>query len=1456
MHRNRFPKSGSRPKRRARQMFFESLEARQLLVADIDIGTIWETYEGNYVPPQEYKAGSAGFLTAPAAGSAQSIAINYLKQNAASFGAAAGDFNHYTVSKQYTDAHNGITHIYLQQTFNGLPVADAVAAVNISQQGQILTAGSNFVTGLPHPAQNTAPTTGINAQDAMLIVSGATLRYLGDPIVATPQGGQSQKTVFSGAGIQPLSTDPIPVELHYVAKPGGGVELAWKVTAQNPGMTHWFEASVSAQPGPRYQQVIRLVDWVHQASYNVFPVPVGDPLDGARMNVFNPQDPVASPFGWHDTNGIAGAEFFDTRGNNVNAQEDTNGDNAGGARPASPTLDFNFPLVLPGAPNTYQDAAITNLFYWNNINHDVTYHYGFDEVSGNFQAMNYTGQGLGGDPVEADAADGSGTNNANFGTPPDGISPRMQMFLFDITNPGRDGDLDGFIVTHEYGHGVSNRLTGGPANAGALNSLQSGGMGEGWSDWLGLIFTQKPTDTRDTPQTFGTWLYGQAADGPGIRRFPYSYDMNINGQTLGDFNGGFPANEVHNAGELWCSALWDMTWNLIDRHGFDPDLYNGTGGNNIALQLVLDGMKLQPANPSFLEARDAILAADAALTGSDNFEEIWNAFARRGFGLSADDGPDADSEVVVEAFDRPPPMTRVQGTVFNDKNGNGQVNGGDNPLEGWTIYVDANNNSRLDQGERSSISGANGKYSLTLNTIGTFTIREIVQQDWRVTKPTSGSYTISTSAGRTQTGKHFLNQEIPGEIHGLKYNDLNGNGERDAGEPGIEGVVVYVDINKNGSIGVMEQGAVTNNLGRFTIKNVLVGTDYHVREVFQPGMVQMFPDPLDTATLGGAHTGVVVTRNAITRNIDFGNMVALDFGDAPASYGTLLANNGPRHGILPGFGLTLTPSSGVGVVDAEANGMPTAGANGDDAVPGAGPDDENGVLIFGSVTPGQTSTVQVGVRTGGFSTGVLQGWIDFNRDGDFLDANERIITDRFLGTGVHLIQFQVPIEASLGATYARFRYGYERGIGPRGPALAGEVEDYSINVLENVPIAVNDVFPDAAFGDPLIQRNSGFDDNALNVLRNDFGTIANPQPEIVAADFPGGQQTTAAGGTVLFVSATGALLYAPLPGYTGVDSFTYRVTDGTTISPPATVTINVSQSAPVAVDDIVRLAPDVANQDIFVLANDFGPPGATLTIKPGSVVPLPGSTIPPGTSLTISGSKLVFTPASGFRGTVQYQYTIGVPGFTDSTATVTIQVTDGDQTPGPTHAAIFSVQYLDKDGVPLGANPMIDFADGFFFAQVIANDPVGTVAGVPETTGVEAAYIDLLVQNLRKDNPNLPDIVRPVTIGNNPPRFDINFSSQYELARLNSAEFSDTGFLNEIGGTHDPFGGAIGNGPKVVMTVRFQIVGTGEVRIQPDHADSAGTGVILFDSTNIFNDPFVLTDDQVFMQVPNTLRIV
>jgi hypothetical protein len=358
---------------------------------------------------------------------------------------------------------------------------------------------------------------------------------------------------------------------------------------------------------------------------------------------------VASPYGWNDDNGVNGPEYTYTRGNNVWAQEDANNNNGTGYSPTSATLDFDYALNLGGAPSTYQDAAITNLYFWNNLMHDVWYQYGFNEASGNFQQNNYGRGGSGSDYVYADAQDGGGTNNANFATPSDGTKPRMQMYVWNYTTPNRDGDLDNCVIAHEYTHGISNRLVGG-GNVNCLTNAEQ--MGEGWSDWFALMMTIEPGDQGTDRRGMGTYVIGQTTSGTGIRPAPYSTDFAQNNYTYVATNNTALA-VPHGIGFVWCTILWEVSWDLINAYGFDPNLYTGTGGNNIAMHLIIDGLKLTPCNPGFVDARDAILLADQNTYGGAHLGLLWNAFARRGLGASASQGSSMSRLDQVEAYDTP-----------------------------------------------------------------------------------------------------------------------------------------------------------------------------------------------------------------------------------------------------------------------------------------------------------------------------------------------------------------------------------------------------------------------------------------------------------------------------------------------------------------------------------------------------------------------------------------------------------------------------------------------------------------------------------------------------------------------------------------------------------------------------------------------------------------------------------
>ena len=270
--------------------------------------------------------------------------------------------------------------------------------------------------------------------------------------------------------------------------------------------------------------------------------------------------------------------------------------------------------------------------------HDLSYIYGFNESSRNFQNNNQGRGGAGADYILAESQDGGGINNANFSTPADGGRGRMQMYLWTAPAPDRDGDVDNGIVAHEYAHGISNRLTGNGSTC--LTNVEQ--MGEGWSDYLGLMITHDwanslPGDGFSKPRGIGTYALNQPITGTGIRQYRYSTDMSVNPLTYANLA---TVAVPHGVGTIWCNTIWDMTWEIIQLQGINPNIFNLTagGGNAIALKLVMEGMRLQPCSPGFIDGRNAILKADTIFYGAQYSCAIIKAFAKRGMGIGASQG--------------------------------------------------------------------------------------------------------------------------------------------------------------------------------------------------------------------------------------------------------------------------------------------------------------------------------------------------------------------------------------------------------------------------------------------------------------------------------------------------------------------------------------------------------------------------------------------------------------------------------------------------------------------------------------------------------------------------------------------------------------------------------------------------------------------------------------------------
>ncbi|KAF1846149.1 extracellular metallo proteinase 2 [Cucurbitaria berberidis CBS 394.84] len=529
------------------------------------------------------------------------------------------------VDDHYVGA-NGIAHFYFKQTANGLDIDTADFNVNIGRDGTVFSFGNSFYKGAIPAAPSVSKRDTVEPANALKsAVSILQLPVSAESATAEPKEAHETFAIKQTSG---TVSEP-EARLVYVQDAAGNLKLTWRV--ETDIMSNWLLTYVDAESG---NQVHAVVDYSADASYQVYPWGLNDPTEGGRVILDDPFDSQASEFGWHSTQ----QQFFKTtRGNNGVAQ--TNWDNKvdgllGLPRPYSENLKFYYPYSLNETDyKKYANASVTQLFYTSNTYHDLLHELGFNERAGNFEINNNGQGGLGNDFVYLNAQDGSGVNNANFATPPDGQAPRMRMYIWTNTQPVRDCSFEAGVVIHEYTHGLSNRLTGGPRNSGCLSMLESGGMGEGWSDFFATAIRLKRSDTRSTDYSMGAWVAGNPK---GIRNYLYSTDTTVNPQTYADAD---LYQRVHPIGNIWASILYEVLWNLIDKHGKNdrgtPEFDNNgvpTDGKYLAMKLVMDGMALQPCNPTFVLARDAIIDADKALTGGANACELWTGFAKRGLG--------------------------------------------------------------------------------------------------------------------------------------------------------------------------------------------------------------------------------------------------------------------------------------------------------------------------------------------------------------------------------------------------------------------------------------------------------------------------------------------------------------------------------------------------------------------------------------------------------------------------------------------------------------------------------------------------------------------------------------------------------------------------------------------------------------------------------------------------------
>jgi Fungalysin metallopeptidase (M36)/PKD-like domain/Fungalysin/Thermolysin Propeptide Motif len=636
------------------------------------------------------------------------ITKQYLNENTAKYKLSLLDISDMKISSQYLSPTTGWYHIYFNQTVEQVEVYNGLLAVTL-KDNKVAFAANSFIASVETKISSSKIAT-LNTEAALQKAAAAVgipsldVSKIKELSKVNLDNGKLSKVIYED---KQLSNEKIEVKLYWLPvennigeKLNTNLILTWDVKFLTKDGQHSWNIHVDANTGNVIQKKDEVIHCDfgkpdhanHEASglcnktetpamlsptangYNVFDYPLESPSHGARTIVTSPYTrfiPAAvgpgATNGWHND---GTTDYTYTRGNNVWAKDDIANDNEGtiGSYPSSATLDFNHPYTLGTATAAANlNACITNLFYWNNVIHDVLWRYGFDEPSGNFQASNLGKGGVGNDFVQADAQDGSGTSNANFSTPVDGGNGRMQMYIWaNVGSPlyQPDSDFDNGVIGHEYGHGWSIRLTGGPANSSCLQNAEQGG--EGWGDYNALMLTTNwsvltPTlASANLPRGIGTYVLGQSpATGAGIRPYRYSYDKATynNVVTYGKVADATNFSQPHGIGSIWATMLWDMTWEIILQDNFiAPNIYDvptviaNMRGNIAAYKLVNEGLRLQACSPSFVQARDAIFQADLLLFGGRYRCAIGKAFARRGLGVNATTGASANDRVITEDF--------------------------------------------------------------------------------------------------------------------------------------------------------------------------------------------------------------------------------------------------------------------------------------------------------------------------------------------------------------------------------------------------------------------------------------------------------------------------------------------------------------------------------------------------------------------------------------------------------------------------------------------------------------------------------------------------------------------------------------------------------------------------------------------------------------------------------------
>jgi extracellular elastinolytic metalloproteinase len=543
-------------------------------------------------------------LTAPVAEAPEAVARGFVVRHAALFGLTATDAAALEPIS-VVPAPDGGAHVHFRQQVGGIDVFDSHALINVRGDGSVGSLSSSLYAG--------ARVLGAPTIDATTAVSIAVLdAYPGivftGEVAEEPGERPDARTVFDDEGFGAAPTARL-----VLFPDATSTRLAWEVRASEPTRFTDYQTLIDAADG----SILLRRNLTRYATARVLtsqvPVPLTEefaPENWEAMAIPDSASPTAeSPAGWIEGDGSV------LRGNNAVTH-------VGYVRnpPLSdPAGDYDLPY------NTTRSATV-NAWWVANEYHDYLRPLGFDEVHGNFQQDNFGLGGVGGDPMDMVVIGLGGRNGAFYGHGGgDGEMPSISFLWGDCelcgdhdgypeTGGDRHSGFGGDVVVHEYGHGVSIRLTGGPSTNCQIG-LQAFSMGEGWSDYFAETFYDDPN--------LGKYFVGR-------RGFLRTALNDLDYDDLCDI-GTSCGN--HDNGMIWQAAVWDLRTAFI---ALDP-----VNGLEDVDRLVLESLATSACFPSYVTARDAILDADQTLFGGAHRGVIWNVFARRGLGQGAFSmGPD------------------------------------------------------------------------------------------------------------------------------------------------------------------------------------------------------------------------------------------------------------------------------------------------------------------------------------------------------------------------------------------------------------------------------------------------------------------------------------------------------------------------------------------------------------------------------------------------------------------------------------------------------------------------------------------------------------------------------------------------------------------------------------------------------------------------------------------------